>query len=164
MHALRVPRESVIADVSVRLAVPVDARGIAALSRTSIEQGLRWTWTPDRVDRAIRDPETNVAVADRAGSLVGFGIMSYPAEDAHLLLFAVRLGRRRQGVGSALLAWLESVAIAAGSARIRVEARWDNVAARSFYSEHGYHERDIGKAMYGARVDGVHLEKWLHTR
>jgi ribosomal-protein-alanine N-acetyltransferase len=152
-----------ITDVSVRLARPADAGSIAAMSRMYIEQGLPWTWTPDRVYRAIGDPETNVIVAGEPGALIAFGIMSYMTEDAHLLLFAVRASRRRQGVGSAMLAWLEAVASAAGSKRIRVEARRDNVSARSFYSEHGYHERSICKAMYSGRVDGVRLEKWLRA-
>src|ERR1700739_2843572 len=97
-----------LAGTSIRLGAPADAARIAAMSRTTIEQGLPWSWTPDRVARAIRDPETNVIVAGEPGTLVGFGIMSYLAEDAHLLLFAVRAPRRRQGVGSAMLAWLEA--------------------------------------------------------
>ncbi len=84
-------------------------------------------------------------------------------EDAHLLLFAVRTAHRRIGVGSAVLTWLEAVARTAGTQRIVVEARLENAAARSFYSEHGYHERAIEKAMYGRVVDGVRLEKWLLT-
>jgi ribosomal-protein-alanine N-acetyltransferase len=87
--------------------------------------------------------------------------MSYRADDAHLLLFAVHRHHRRQGVGSALLQWLEDVARTAGCQRIRLEARWDNVAARSFYNEHGYHERVIRRAMYSGVLDGVQLEKWL---
>jgi len=153
-----------IAEVPVRFALPSDAARIAAMSRAEIEHGLQWSWMPDRVARAIRDPATNVIVAGEGRALLAFGIMSYLAEDAHLLLFAVRGDRRRQGVGSAMLAWLEAVARAAGSMRIRVEARLDNVAGRSFYSEHGYHERDICKAMYGGRLDGVRLEKWLRAR
>jgi ribosomal-protein-alanine N-acetyltransferase len=150
-----------LADIPIHLADLADAPDIAALSRTEIEHGLGWSWTPERVARAVRDPETNVIVAGRPGDLAGFGIMSYLDDDAHLLLFAVRAGRRRQGLGSAILAWLEAVAATAGAKRIRVEARWDNVAGRSFYSERGYHEGRICRAMYGGRLDGVRLEKWL---
>lgn len=150
-----------IAEVAVRLATLADAVGIATMSRDTIEHGLPWTWQPPRVARAIRDPETNVVVVGEPGSLVAFGIMSYLEDDAHLLLFAVRAIERRQGIGSAILLWLEAVARAAGAKRIRVEARRENVAARSFYSEHGYHERIISKGMYSGAVDGVRLEKWL---
>ena len=90
-------------------------------------------------------------------------IMSYSEEDAHLLLFAVHQSSQRKGVGSTLLAWLEAVARAAGARRIRVEARAENVGARCFYSEHGYHERVLKKAMYDEKIDGVRLEKWLRS-
>ena len=146
---------------AIRLATPADAAAIAALSRDEIEQGLPWTWQAPRVRRAIRDPETNVVVVGPAGAIAAFGIMFYADDDAHLLLFAVQRAQQRRGVGSALLRWLEAAAQAAGAKRIRVEARMDNVAARSFYSEHGYHERAVVPRMYSDSLDGVKLEKWL---
>lgn len=145
----------------VRFATEADAVAIAQLSRDAIEYGLPWSWTVPRVRRAIASPETNVVVVDGDAAIDAFGIMAYSDEDAHLLLFAVRAGRRRRGLGSAMLGWLEAVARAAGASRIRVEARRDNAGARSFYSEHGYHERAILPRNYSGLVDGVRLEKWL---
>jgi ribosomal-protein-alanine N-acetyltransferase len=158
------PCADVISDLDLRLAVAADAAAIAALSRDEIEHGLPWRWRAPRVRHAIDDPATNVVVAGPPGELRGFGIMSYGDDDAHLLLLAVRRGWRRRGVGSALLEWLEAAARAAGARRIRLEARRDNEAARSFYNERGYHERDLAPRMYGGRLDGVHLEKWLRAR
>jgi ribosomal-protein-alanine N-acetyltransferase len=151
-------------ELALRLATPADAQAIALLSRDTIEQGLPWTWGPQRVARAIRDANTNVVVAGAAEAIAGFGIMSYLETDAHLLLLAVHPLRRREGLASAILAWLEDVARAAGARRIRVEARRDNVAARSFYNEHAYHERAIREAMYSGIADGVRLEKWLRVQ
>lgn len=151
-----------IADIAVRLARRSDAAAIAALSRDEIEHGLPWRWRADRIADAITDADTNVAVVDgEGGMLAGFGIMVYRDTTAHLLLFAVRPSRRRSGVGSALLRWLETVARSAGITRIRLEARQDNAAARCFYSEHGYHERRLRPGMYRSDVHGVQLEKWL---
>jgi ribosomal-protein-alanine N-acetyltransferase len=150
-----------IADVAVRLATLADAAGIAAMSRDYIEYGLPWSWTETRVARSITNADTNVVVVGEPNAIIAFGIMSYPGDDAHLLLFAVRRSRQRQGVGSAILKWLEDVARAAGAKRIRVECRRENVAARSFYGEHGYYERIISKGMYQGVVDGIALEKWL---
>ena len=116
-----------------------DAADIAAMSRDYIEHGLPWTWTEGRVAAAIRDPDTNVVVAGERGAITGFGIMSTPSDDAHLLLFAVRGAHQRRGVGSAILRWLEDAARTAGAKRIRVECRRENSAARNFYCEHGYH-------------------------
>ena len=150
-----------IADVAVRLATLSDASEIAAMSRDYIEQGLPWTWTEERVAHSIRDSETNVVVASESGGITGFGIMFYASDDAHLLLFAVRRAHQRRGVGSAILRWLEDVASAAGAKRIRVECLKENVAARNFYCEHGYHELDITKKMYRGLKDGIRLEKWF---
>ncbi len=150
-------------ELALRLATPADAGEIAAMSRDTIERGLPWTWRPERVARAIRDRNTNVVVAGPVGAIAGFGIMSYLDTDAHLLLLAVHPLRRRAGLGSVILEWLEDVARAAGAERIRVEARRDNLAARSFYNEHAYHERAIREAMYSGLADGVRLEKWLRA-
>jgi ribosomal protein S18 acetylase RimI-like enzyme len=147
----------------VQLAVAGDAGEIAAMSRALIEHGLPWTWRPERVSRAVAAPNANVAVVREPEALVGFGIMEYLDEDAHLVLLAVRRASQRQGVGSAILQWLEASALVAGAKRIRVEARRDNPSARSFYNEHGYHEVAIKLRMYSGAVDGIRLERWLRA-
>jgi ribosomal-protein-alanine N-acetyltransferase len=153
----------VIADVAIRLATVADARSIARMSRDQIEHGLPWRWTTERVTRAIKDPNTNVVVVGEQDAIAAFGIMFYADDDAHLLLLAVRNAVQRRGIASAILLWLESAARSAGARRIRVESRKENDAARSFYSEHGYHERVIKTAMYSGAVDGIQLEKWLRS-
>ena len=145
------------------MATKLDAGDIAAMSRDLIEQGLPWSWRPERVVRAVAAANTNVVVVRDAGELDAFGIMEYWDDDAHLVLFAVRPLRQRRGIGSALLQWLEASALVAGSKRIRVEARRDNTAARSFYNEYGYHELAIKPRMYSGALDGILLEKWLRA-
>src|SRR4051812_3275390 len=61
----------------IRLATPADAAAIAAMSRDFIEWGLGWRWTPARVQHAIRDRATNVAVLDVQSEPAAFGIMVY---------------------------------------------------------------------------------------
>jgi ribosomal-protein-alanine N-acetyltransferase len=145
----------------IRLARRADAAAIATMSRDEIEQGLPWSWTEGRVLGAIQNPDTNVAVVGATGALQGFGIMAYRDEVAHLLLFSVRPEYRRRGLGSALLRWLECVAVTAGVERIVVECRRDNAGARNFYAETGYHEMAISKGYYRGVEDAVRIEKWL---
>jgi ribosomal-protein-alanine N-acetyltransferase len=149
--------------VDVRLAVERDAGEIAAMSRELIEYGLPWSWTPSRVRRAIQAADTNVVVVRGQNELSAFGIMEYWDEDAHLVLFAVRATRQRQGVGSRVLRWLEDSAHVAGAKRIRVEARGENVSGRCFYNEHGYHEVAIKARNYSGIADGILMEKWLRA-
>ena len=104
-----------------------------------------------------------MAVLGASGSMLGFGIMAYREEVAHLLLFSVRPSHRRQGVGRELLRWLEDVAVTAGTQRIVVECRRENSAARNFYAEQGYHELAISKGYYKGVEDAVRLEKWMQA-
>jgi ribosomal-protein-alanine N-acetyltransferase len=147
--------------VQVRLADSADAPDIAAMSRDLIEHGLPWRWTAERVRRCIRKADINVVVARDDRVLRGFGIMQYAEDDAHLLLFAVHPGCRRQGVGAALLEWLEAVARTAGLRRVVLECRRENETARNFYGARGYHERVIVRRMYEGLEDGIRFEKWL---
>ena len=146
---------------TVRLATPVDARAIAELSREAIEHGLGWTWTRDRVLKSIHDRSTNVAVADEQGCVLGFGIMKYGDDRAHLSLLGVQAIHRKRGVGSLLLAWLEKCAAVAGSERIGLEARSDNEIALAFYAQQGYRATGRASGYYHGLMDAVRLEKTL---
>jgi ribosomal-protein-alanine N-acetyltransferase len=154
-------RAALNSTIQIRLAHEQDARPIAAMSRDLIERGLGWTWTRQRVSRSIRDPNTNVAVADDASHLVGFGIMKYKDEEGHLLLFAVRNSHRRQGIGTALMSWFERTALVAGIGVIRLEARLVNDEARAFYHRLGYKEITVVKGYYRGIETGVRLAKDL---
>ena len=146
-----------------RLAHVGDAGAIAEMSRNYIEQGLGWSWREGRVLRAIRDPATNVAVAIESDCIVGFGIMQYWEETAHLALFAVRPSHRNRGLGSRLISWLEQPARIAGIERVRVEARADNHRAIAFYGRLGFVPVRTVSGYYGGIVDAVQLQKQLVT-
>ena len=49
--------------VTMRPATVADAKAIAHLSRDLIETGLGWSWTPERVTRAIQDRNTLTVIA-----------------------------------------------------------------------------------------------------
>jgi ribosomal-protein-alanine N-acetyltransferase len=148
---------------TTRLAHVADAGAIAEMSRSYIEQGLGWSWREGRVLRAIRDPATNVAVTTESDEIVGFGIMQYWEETAHLALFAVRPTHRNRGLGSKLITWLEQPARIAGIERVRVEARADNARAIAFYGRLGFVPIRTVSGYYGGVVDAVQLQKQLFT-
>lgn len=150
-----------IAPVEIALAQRNDASRIALYSRDLIEYGLGWGWTPSRVLRAITAKDMNVAVASEGGRLVGFGIMRYRDEEAHLLLLGVATDRQRKGVGSALMAWFERIALDAGIGVIRLEARKSNESGLAFYRRLGYQEVMLARGMYARDEDGVRFAKDL---
>jgi [ribosomal protein S18]-alanine N-acetyltransferase len=151
----------VIADYEIRLASPADTVDISSLSRDAIEHGLAWSWTPRRVAQCIADRSTNVAVVRQQGTLLGFAIMSYGDENAHMQLFAVHPAYRNRGLGTALLSWLEQTARVAGMAWILLEARTQNEAARSFYRRRGFIEVGFRKGYYQGVEDAVRLARNL---
>ena len=108
------------------------------MSRLHIEYGLRWRWTGAKVKRSIANPETMVLVASEAGALVGFAIMKFGEETAHLMLLAVSPTSRRRGIGRGMIDWLEKSCITAGIQRVQLEVRSGNFPARHFYESLGY--------------------------
>lgn len=148
---------------NLQLATPAEVLAIARMSRDLIERGLGWSWTPRRVLYSVVDPQTNVLVALEASRLVGFGIMKYLEDEAHLLLLAVYPAAARRGVGSALLAWLEKAATTAGLGQVYLEARGSNAAARAFYRRAGYAEIQHLPGYYQGREPAVRMAKdlWL---
>jgi [ribosomal protein S18]-alanine N-acetyltransferase len=148
---------------TITLAQPVHAKGIAEMSRDIIERGLGWSWTRARVLRAIQDRGVNVAVIHEQGELLGFGIMGYGDQKAHLSLLGIRDDQRKRGYGRQLLAWLEKCAVIAGIERIQLEARCDNEIAIAFYASQGYQQTATVPGYYYRQVDAVRLVKVLWT-
>ncbi len=144
---------------SIRFATREDALRIAEMSRDHIEQGLGWSWTRERILRNLRHRDTNAIVAEREAGCAGFAIMKYGDDEAHLLLLAIEPVHRRLGVGSTLLEWLERSARVAGIARITLEARASNEAARAFYRHHGYAQAQVLPGYYGGRETSVRMTK-----
>jgi len=145
----------------ISLAAEAHARSIAEMSREYIEYGLGWSWTQARVIKAIHDGDTNVAVIRERGAVIGFGIMRYGEQRAHLVLLGVAPGHRKRGLGALMLAWLEKCAVAAGLERVQLEARADNPDAIGFYVEQGYGQVGTVPGYYRGAVDAVRLEKRL---
>jgi len=151
-------------DLSLRLARPVEARDIACLSRDLIERGLPWRWTPPRVAASIRAPNVNVLVAYARENLVGFALMRYGDNDAHLDLLAVVPSYRLLGVGRRLLEWLEKCAVVAGIDKVTLEVRAANKGAQLFYQHMGYRIVTRIHGYYQGIEDALRMERILLCR
>jgi ribosomal protein S18 acetylase RimI-like enzyme len=127
-------------NLTLKLAAPSYAAPIAAMSRELVEAGLPWSWTPARVARNLRQPETLVLTACDGERLAGFAILQFGDERAHLSLLAVRPDYQRRGVARRMLEWLTESARTAGIASIHLELRETNLGARRFYLRQGFAE------------------------
>lgn len=145
------------------LARPADAEAIAVMSRDLIESGLKWSWTPARVAKQIHCRATVVLVAQAREGLVGFAIMHFRDEDAHLNLLAVSSSHRRSGIGRHLVEWLERSADVAGISTIHLELRANNPVAHSFYRSLGYHEVEFRPGYYCGRETALRMARDLRA-
>jgi len=134
-----------------------DAPSIAAMSRHLIEHGLAWSWNEERVERCLRNRDCVVLAARDRRRLVGFAIMEFYDEHAHLSLLAVVPGYQRQGIGKQLVEWLEASARTAGIFAVRLELRAGNDDARRFYERLGYLEAGRRPAYYAGREDALRM-------
>lgn len=137
--------------IELKLARLADAQRIALMSRDLVEAGLPWSWTSTRVAQHIRGHDSDVLTAWANGQLVGFAIMQFFAEHAHLNLLAVEPGCRQAGVGRQLIEWLEETARAGGIFFVNLEVRAGNGGAQAFYRKLGYKETKILPHYYSSR-------------
>ena len=135
-------------DPQLQPARNADAPLLAAMAQRCVEHGLRPRWSAARVLWHIRDADSVVLTARRAGVLAGFAVMRYADTTAHLNLLAVAPAHRRRGLARALLGWLEDTARTAGTFEIGLELRAGNEAARACYLALGYRELDCIPGYY----------------
>ncbi len=148
---------STAGNIAFELAAKPDALAIARMSRDLVETGLGWSWTAARVLRSINDPEVLVLNAREGRRLVGFAIMNFGDESAHLSLLAVEPSHRRIGVGRGLFDWLKKSALTAGIAVIKLELRAGNADAQQFYLSLGFEETGLTAGYYRQRETALRM-------
>ena len=150
-------------EISLRVARLSDAAEIARMSRNLIEDGLPWSWTPQRVAASVRKRNAIVVVARTPQRIVGFGIMRYGDDDAHLDLLGVHPEHRREGLGRQLVEWLEKVALVAGISAVFLEVRESNRGAQAFYQRLGYRHLARLAQYYQGRESAMRMGRELGT-
>lgn len=149
--------------ITLRIAQADDAKAIALMSRDLIEAGLGWKYEPERIRRAMNDRDTVTLVACDRSQLVGFAIMEFGDERAHLVLLAVRPTHRRHSVGRRLIEWLIESVATAGLASIHLELRSSNEAARAFYRAMGFAETVQVPGYYRGKESATRMVRVLRV-
>jgi ribosomal-protein-alanine N-acetyltransferase len=150
-------------DITLLLAGPADAEAIAAMSRDLIESGLGWQYRAQRIRELMRDPETATVVARDGDRVLGFAIMSFYDERAHLVLMAVRPSAQRRGIARRMARWLLESAAAAGIASIHLELRAQNKPAYAFYRAMGFGETLRLPGYYRGRESAIRMMRMLRA-
>lgn len=101
-----------------------------------------------------------VAVAD--GKIVGYAGMWHVITEGHITNVAVLEDYRKQGIGDALMAQLEQVAMEKEMIGITLEVRINNTPAQRLYHKHGYRAEGLRKNYYpDTHEDAVIM--WKYT-
>lgn len=148
-----------MSEIALRLARLGDAPRIANLSRTLIESGLPWSWTPRRVAAHMRSRENLTVIAVEGGELAGFALSQFGNRSVHLALLGVSHAYQRRGLGRQLVSWVEETASIAGLFVMQLEVRAGNQQARRFYAALGYRETTLASRYYSGVEDAIRLER-----
>ena len=99
--------------------------------------------------------------------LVGYGVMSAGAGEAHILNLCIEAGARCRGIGRLMLGYLLDRAAAAGMTEAYLEVRPSNTAAIRLYEALGFRQVGVRRGYYqavGGREDAAVLKLPLRPR
>ena len=106
-------------------------------------------------------------VVTSANRLIGYGVMSVGAGEAHILNLCVDSGFRCQGIGRRMLDYLLDRGAAAGMTEAFLEVRPSNTAAIRLYLALGFDQVGMRRGYYqavGGREDAAVLKLSLRGR
>lgn len=150
-------------DINLGFAYRTDASALAAMSRDLVESGLGWSYQPHRIRELIADPEVVTLVARDHGRAVGFAIMKFADDRAHLVLLAVTRSHQRRGIARRMLEWLLDSARVAGTVSLHVELRAENRAAYLLYRSLQFTETFRINGYYRGREPALRMVRVLRV-
>ena len=148
-----------VPEVQVRPLTEADLAEIAAIEQAS----YAFPWSENIFRDCLRVGYTCRAL-DLQGRIIGYGVMSLGAGEAHILNVCVREEFRTVGFGRRLLEHLLERALAAGVNEAFLEVRPSNLAAIRLYQKLGFEQIGIRRGYYQApdgREDAIVLKREL---
>jgi ribosomal-protein-alanine N-acetyltransferase len=132
-------------------AVIRDMRQADLTTVATIEQAAyEFPWSPGIFRDCLLAGYVSV-VLEHGGKVIGYGIMSVAAGEAHLLNLALSESARRMGNGRRLLEHLMELARRAGAEGMYLEVRPSNVRALALYERQGFEVLGRRRGYYRAR-------------
>jgi ribosomal-protein-alanine N-acetyltransferase len=148
-------------EVLLRPMMEMDLPEVATVEQSS----YAFPWSENIFRDCLRVGYTCRAL-DLAGRIIGYGVMSIGAGEAHILNVCVRDEFRNLGFGRRLLEHLLERAGVAGVGEAFLEVRPSNLAAIRLYQRLGFEQIGIRRGYYQApdgREDAIVLKRDLKT-
>ncbi len=139
----------------IRVMVQADVPAVMEVELASYE----FPWTTGIFRDCIKGGYSAL-VCEIDGRIIGYGMTSAGAGEAHLLNLCVLSEYRHRGLGSSLLEQLLAKVTLQGARLIYLEVRASNLAAIDLYVRRGFKEVGLRRGYYPAetgREDGVVL-------
>lgn len=139
-----------------------DLPDVMAVMDDSFDPRFGEAWTMAQCAGLLPMPGVWLTLARTDEEVLGFALSRLVADEAELLLLAVKTAGQRRGIGRILLEHFEDAAVARGAARLHLEVREGNHAL-SLYEQAGFglvgRRRDYYSGQKGDRYDALTLAK-----
>ena len=139
-----------------------DLRDVMAVMTDSFDPRFGEAWTMAQCAGLLPMPGVWLTLARENETVSGFALARLVADEAELLLLAVKTAAQGHGVGRILLEHFEDDAVARGATRLHLEVREGNHAL-SLYERAGFElvgrRRDYYCGRRGDRYDALTLAK-----
>lgn len=131
-------------------------------SVAAIEQAIySHPWTAGNFSDSL-DAGYECWMLEREGEALGYAVMMVAAGEAHLLNLSIAAQWQGRGLGTDLVRFLVRVARQQGAAKIYLEVRPSNAAARALYARTGFTQIGVRRGYYPAdsgREDALVMER-----
>jgi [ribosomal protein S18]-alanine N-acetyltransferase len=148
-----------VPEVQIRPMMELDLSEVAIIEQKS----YAFPWSENIFRDCLRVGYTCRSL-DLAGQVIGYGVMSLGAGEAHILNVCVREEFRSVGFGRRLLEHMLERAAASGVAEAFLEVRPSNLSAIRLYQHLGFEQIGIRRGYYQApegREDAIVLKREL---
>ena len=139
-----------------------DLPDVMAVMDDSFDPRFGEAWTMGQCAGLLPMPGVWLTLARADEEVLGFALARLVADEAELLLLAVKTAGQRRGIGRILLEHFEDQAVARGAVRLHLEVREGNHAL-SLYEQGGFglvgRRRDYYSGQKGDRYDALTLAK-----
>jgi [ribosomal protein S18]-alanine N-acetyltransferase len=152
MSAVRaddIPADAGARDASLRPMREGDLDAVMAIE----ERAYPFPWTRG-IFRDCMRADYPMWVQERGGAIIGYGVLSIAADEAHVLNLCTAPGNEGQGLGRRMLQALLRIARAGGARRVFLEVRPSNPRAIELYDRNGFNEIGRRPRYYPAANNG----------